>query len=58
MSFLNEGGVPIGLPGDVEDFKDLLNSLDFFEAVLLFLFLSRKKEEGNDLSQNLVDVFL
>ena len=41
MSFLNEGGVPIGLPGDVEDFKDLLNSLDFFAS-----FFIKKKRRG------------
>jgi hypothetical protein len=27
-SFLNEGGVPIGLPGDVEDFKDFVRALE------------------------------
>jgi hypothetical protein len=27
-SFLNEGGVPIGLPEDVEDFKDFLRALE------------------------------
>ncbi len=41
MSFLNEGGVPIGLPEDVVDFKDLLNSLDFFAS-----FFIKKKRRG------------
>jgi hypothetical protein len=45
---LNEGGVPIGLPGDVEDFRDLLNSLDFF-ATFLIKQKSRKEKYSNTL---------
>jgi hypothetical protein len=43
---LNEGGVPIGLPGDVEDFRDFLNSLDFF-ATFLIKQKSRKEKIWN-----------
>jgi len=41
---LNEGGVSIGLPGDVEDFKDFIFST---ALTFLVLFLSRKKEHAN-----------
>ncbi|MBL0316830.1 MAG: hypothetical protein IPP69_14125 [Flavobacteriales bacterium] len=40
---MNEGGVPIGLPEDVVDFKDLLNSLDFFAS----FFIKKKSTEKN-----------
>jgi hypothetical protein len=46
---LNEGGVPIGLPGDVEDFRDLLNSLDFFAT----FFIKKKSREKNQSTSKL-----
>jgi hypothetical protein len=43
IQFLHEGGVPIGLPGDVGDFRDFLNILDLFAT----FFIKKKSREKN-----------